>query len=176
MELNFDGFKDDIYYEFDKLFHELIETYEKVTSHEFDIKNNKFIKEILAEEFDLHHSDIEGMLSMALVIIYGSREETSAVNLFQNYRVAMHLAIASEKEISKEYFDKKIKREAANIRWQLDPRNNEKAFVKECWLDWKKSPNKYSSKAEFARDMLDKSEHLTSAKVIEDWCREWDKV
>ena len=175
MELNFDGFKDDIYYEYDKLFRELIEAYEKVTGHEFDINNNKFINEILAEDFNLHLSDKEGMLSMALCVIYGSREETSAVNLFQNYRAAMHLAIATEKEISKEYFDKKLKSEAAKLRWKLDPRNSEKLFVKECWLDWKTEPNKYSSKAEFARDMLNKVEHLTNTKVIEDWCRDWEK-
>lgn len=175
MKLNYEGFQDEIYYEFDKLFKDLIETYEKVTGSKFDINNNKFTNEIFDKDFDLLLSDKEGMLSTALVLIESSRKESSAVALFQSYRFAMHLAISAERQVSQEYFDKKIKSEAANIRWQLDPRNNEKYFVKECWLDWKKTPNRYKSKIDFAKDMLEKCEYLTSTKVIEDWCRKWDK-
>ena len=33
-----------------------------------------------------------------------------------------------------------------------------------------------SSKAEFARDMLEKyADFLVSTKVVEDWCRSWEK-
>lgn len=58
---------------------------------------------------------------------------------------------------------------------QEDPRQEEKKFVLECWREWRKLPDKYRSKAEFARDMIDKCEHLVSPKVIEDWCRAWEK-
>ena len=56
-----------------------------------------------------------------------------------------------------------------------DPKQNEKKFVFECWQEWQIKPNQYKSKANFARNMLDKCEHLTSQKKIEDWCRFWEK-
>lgn len=49
----------------------------------------------------------------------------------------------------------------------------EKEFVKQCWEEWRIDHSLYKSKAAFARDMLDKCEHITSQKKIEDWCREW---
>jgi len=55
-----------------------------------------------------------------------------------------------------------------------DPKQKEKKLVYECWTTWQKEPNRYPSKAAFARDMLTKCEHLTSQKKIEDWCREWE--
>jgi len=65
---------------------------------------------------------------------------------------------------------------AAKIRWEKDPKQTEKLFIKECWNDWSDDPRKYKSKAEFARDMLEKCENLSSQKIIEDWCREWEKA
>jgi hypothetical protein len=56
-----------------------------------------------------------------------------------------------------------------------DPRQDEKEFIKECWKDWKIGKTAYKSKADFARDMLEKTEHLKSQKKIEDWCRQWEK-
>lgn len=60
-------------------------------------------------------------------------------------------------------------------RWknQRDPKQKEKAFIRECWNEWQKKPDSYDSQAAFARDMLSKCEHLTSQKKIEDWCHEW---
>ncbi|HEY3327463.1 MAG TPA: hypothetical protein VGK14_09865 [Novimethylophilus sp.] len=57
-----------------------------------------------------------------------------------------------------------------------DPKQAEKKLVKECWQEWRRDPGRYKGKAAFARDMLDKFEHLTSQKRIEDWCREWEKT
>lgn len=54
-----------------------------------------------------------------------------------------------------------------------DPKETEKAFVKQCWHDWQRDASRYASKAAFARDMLTKCEHLTDQRTIEDWCREW---
>jgi hypothetical protein len=56
-----------------------------------------------------------------------------------------------------------------------DPKQTDKAFVFDCWQSWQKNPNSYKGKAKFAKDMLNKCEHLESQKVIEDWCREWEK-
>lgn len=72
-----------------------------------------------------------------------------------------------------DYGRKAIPSKGGKSRAEKDPRNEEKAFIKECWLHWQEAPALYKSKAAFARDMLDKCELLTNYKVIEDWCREW---
>lgn len=66
-------------------------------------------------------------------------------------------------------------RAGALARRDGDPRNLAKSFVKTCWDDWQLAPSRYAGKAAFARDMLDKQTALKSQKVIEDWCRLWDK-
>lgn len=63
----------------------------------------------------------------------------------------------------------------AMAKIERDPKQAEKKLVKECWQEWQRDPNRYKGKAAFARDMLDKFEHLTSQKKIEDWCRDWEK-
>ncbi|WP_321808080.1 hypothetical protein [Burkholderia sp. BCC1993] len=68
-----------------------------------------------------------------------------------------------------------LARKGGFARHANDPKQTEKAFVRQCWTDWQMRSDSYSSKAAFARDMLTKCEHLTSTKVIEDWCREWDE-
>jgi len=47
--------------------------------------------------------------------------------------------------------------------------------VRQCWDEWQKQPDRYSGKAAFARDMLDKFENLKSQPVIEGWCRAWER-
>lgn len=67
-------------------------------------------------------------------------------------------------------------RKAISQRLSVDPRQADKKFVHECWLQWRQEPARYKSKAAFARDMLEKCAHLESNKVIETWCREWEKA
>ncbi|KAF0843439.1 hypothetical protein FNL37_0865 [Methylovorus glucosotrophus] len=67
-------------------------------------------------------------------------------------------------------------RSGAIAKLAKDPKQKEKSFIYECWLEWKNNPLSYKSKASFARDMLQKCEHLTSNKIIEDWCRDWEKA
>lgn len=64
----------------------------------------------------------------------------------------------------------------ALTRLSKDPKQKEKGFVYECWQLWQQQPSDYKGKAAFARDMLDKCEYLTSQKIIEDWCREWETI
>lgn len=66
----------------------------------------------------------------------------------------------------------------AGVRAKLakDPRQAERKFVLQCWKEWNADPERYSSKAAFARDMLEKCEHLVSSKKIEDWCRVWERT
>ncbi|MBC7501454.1 MAG: hypothetical protein H7315_13290 [Herminiimonas sp.] len=61
----------------------------------------------------------------------------------------------------------------ATNRHAVDPKQRDKKFVFECWTDWQVKPEQYKGKADFARSMVDKCEHLESTKVIEDWCRAW---
>lgn len=63
----------------------------------------------------------------------------------------------------------------AAAKHAADPRQTEKLFVRQCWDEWQTDPARYSTKAAFARDMLEKCTHLCSMKTIEDWCRNWEK-
>lgn len=66
-------------------------------------------------------------------------------------------------------------RRAAKERLKRDPKQRDKKFVLDCWVEWQAKPSNYLSKAEFARDMLQKCAYLKSNKKIEDWCREWEQ-
>lgn len=66
-------------------------------------------------------------------------------------------------------------RNSARVKVARDPRQRDKAFVLQCWKEWKADPSRYKNKTKFARDMLDKCQHLESEKKITDWCREWEK-
>lgn len=66
-------------------------------------------------------------------------------------------------------------RKTAAAKHAADPRQSEKAFVRQCWEEWQADSARYLSKAAFARDMLDKCKVLRSTKKIEDWCRSWEK-
>jgi hypothetical protein len=66
--------------------------------------------------------------------------------------------------------------DGGRARWANDPKTTEKNWVKSCWHQWRSDPQRYRSKAAFSRDMLQKCEHLTSQKQIEDWCRHWEKL
>jgi len=88
-------------------------------------------------------------------------------------------------KIASEISDLELARERVLSDWgrkarlkglQNDPKQADKHFVKECWTAWRQAPTRYSSKAAFARDMQDKRPQLTSTKVIEDWCRHWEKL
>lgn len=65
--------------------------------------------------------------------------------------------------------------QGGRARAQRDPRAQEKRWVRECWEEWQRTPTRYASKAAFARDMVDSVEALTSVRVIEAWCRDWER-
>ena len=69
-----------------------------------------------------------------------------------------------------------IAKEASNAKLKKDPKQTEKSFVFDCWKTWQEKPRSYKYKSDFAKDMLDKCEHLESQKKIEDWCRDWEKT
>lgn len=63
----------------------------------------------------------------------------------------------------------------AKAKLAIDPKQKDKALVKECWDEWQKQPNRYKGKAAFARDMREKYPSLDSQPVIEGWCRKWER-
>lgn len=68
-----------------------------------------------------------------------------------------------------------LNRDAAQRKHKNSPQRTEKEFVYACWQEWQRAPERYRYKAEFARDMLEKCEHLKSQKKIEEWCRAWGR-
>lgn len=65
----------------------------------------------------------------------------------------------------------------AQAKLACDPRQVAKQFVKQCWQTWQEEPERYKSKAAFARDMLlqDQCKSLKSQVKITDWCRAWER-
>lgn len=66
-------------------------------------------------------------------------------------------------------------RRAAIARHNSSPKAREKEAAFRHWLAWQAGSVRYKSVAEFARKVLDESEHLESSAVIEGWCRAWRK-
>lgn len=66
-------------------------------------------------------------------------------------------------------------KKAANAKLKKDPKQAEKMFVLECWNEWNEGKRHFETKAAFARAMMEKCEKLENVKVIEDWCRKWEK-
>lgn len=78
-------------------------------------------------------------------------------------------------ELVLEHADSTRARLKAIKKHASDPKQADKALVRECWDDWQKQPERYDGKAAFARDMLLKYESLKSQPVIEGWCRLWER-
>jgi hypothetical protein len=83
-----------------------------------------------------------------------------------------------------EFLTQKAEREKAGGRAKAanDPKQNEKNIVRECWEAWQNKPSQYKNNTKFANAMIDKfrpdnpddeSKHLSSVKVITDWCKDW---
>jgi hypothetical protein len=71
---------------------------------------------------------------------------------------------------------KQLATNAAAAKLNNDPRQADKRFVRECWDEWQREPERYESQAAFARDMMAKCAHLTSVAVVERWCRAWKQA
>ena len=71
-----------------------------------------------------------------------------------------------------------IGKRAVRVQLANDPKQKAKAFILECWQVWQEEPERYKTKAAFAKAMLkqDQCKQLQSQKKIEDWCREWGKL
>lgn len=78
-------------------------------------------------------------------------------------------------EIVLVHADETLARLNARRRHEEDPKQKDKATVRECWDAWRLQPDRYKGKAAFARDMREKFPSLESQPVIERWCRLWER-
>ncbi len=108
-------------------------------------------------------------------MINKGKSSDSVIEKLKNYVAALNSSDIAGIKVRKQSIISSIKKHAAKKRWEADPKTVDKLYVKERWLEWRAKPTNYKSKASFALDMLDKYESLTSTKVIENWCRVWEK-
>lgn len=71
---------------------------------------------------------------------------------------------------------------AAIERYKRDPKQAAKAFVKECWDQWKENPHRYKSQSSFANDVLTKVQTdrngdpiISFDTVLKKWIPSWSK-
>lgn len=119
------------------------------------------------------------MVDQACSEINASGFSKDTISLLMAAHRFLHAAEISISESNREALLKHANSESARkramIRHEKDPKQADRNFVFNCWKEWRKKPESYKGKAAFARDMLDKCENLESQKVIEDWCRRWEK-
>jgi hypothetical protein len=130
--------------------------------------------------------DDDRAMYQELFLFHVLREVDNAlIGLKQDCREAMVAGIEAANALCNAVAIESVDEHMANARTRLgyyavtekhkhDPKQRNKAFVRDCWEAWQKHPSNYKGKAAFARDMLDKCEHLESTKTIEDWCRRWE--
>lgn len=69
----------------------------------------------------------------------------------------------------------RVQGKGAAAKWARDPRQKEKAAIREKWSVWPARLSGKRYKAAFAREMLDQCEHLSDEKTITEWCRQWER-
>jgi hypothetical protein len=74
-----------------------------------------------------------------------------------------------------EFAAHRVQGKGAAAKWARDPRQTEKAAIREHWTTWPARLAGKRYKAAFAREMLDRCTHLSDEKTITDWCREWER-
>lgn len=166
-----------------ELVKECIEFYEKQHLSYDDLvvsaANFKAVAEILDIQNKINEKAAnDAYLALAALLIPPEEiQRSSSVDVLRELAKkgsnAAQISLLGFRTLKRAQAKKGAQRKLAN-----DPKQKEKEFVHECWKEWQAAPNPkkiYSGKAAFARDMLDKCEHLASQKKIEDWCRAWEK-
>ena len=150
-------------------------SYKKITGTKFNLHNNKFLTDIVKQQNEINLSDKELAAATALHLLDEAQADKDMLSKFKNYEFAFAIKGYVDKVLDVEIFNSNSKRNIALKRWHNHPKILDKIFIKECWLEWQKDKSKYKSKSAFANDMLSKFENLKSVKVIEEWCRKWEK-
>ena len=150
---------------------------------------------LCVDEFTLQldKPELLKLLSKALVAL--AVQQNNYSKTIENYElvneknVAIHkmVNIATNAALAKyDAVEKMVKtnqaKNNANLRYTDDIKQNEKKIVKKCWDAWQIKPSQYKNNTNFASAMIDKfrpddpneeNRHLSSVKVITDWCRDW---
>ena len=137
----------------------------------------------LAKAF-LIESDIEKESEIRREIVTREKEklimhEASIVASMQASDI-LAAAFSIEADISKEMeLRRDIGFRGAIKKLERDPKQTEKALVRECWDEWqdkkKRKLDTYKGKTSFAKDMLLKYYNLENQSVIVRWCGIWEK-
>lgn len=158
---------------------ELLSRLEKDVSKRFKEITKLEISEVDFEQpvtlKDLKLDDEEFMLKASFFLINQGKKSVSVLDKLKMYLGALNSSDIAGNKSKTHFIISAMKKNAAKKRWEADPKTERKLFVKECWKEWQEKPARYKSKASFALDMLKKCEELESQKVIENWCRDWEK-
>jgi hypothetical protein len=106
--------------------------------------------------------------TIALIERQGVGAVASAIGVCEAMFVYTRIEAINTAKSLDGYFKRKTRKET-------DPKHQDKLNVYACWKLWRGKPSNYTSKAAFARDMREKYQNLISTKVIEDWCRKWER-
>lgn len=115
---------------------------------------------------------IETTMFEILDILKGKKEkrETNMVSMAEvMFEVAKNMHLKLKNRASE------IGKNAVSQRYSMDKKQKIKEKVKNEWITIGQENRKRGYKAKFARNMLDKYPLLESYKVIEGWCRDWEK-
>ena len=127
------------------------------------------------EAFATRYEILMSTIKLSVQYRRGSKKNESSVHLA---RIASLLAdmiggaSLSEADIRKIRSEQGRKGAAAKLA--TDPKQADKAQVRECWELWQKEPTRYKWKTTFAKDMMDKYPALESVAVITRWCKDWE--
>lgn len=171
MNVNYEGFEEYLIGLIEALEKDIREKYKEISSEDIDVVAFTAPPTL----FNLRLDDEEYLFKCAFFLLGQSKKTDLMVGKLQKYLGAINALDIYGINNRRKLLISGLKKYAATQRWKTDPKSSDKVFVKDCWLEWKKTPARYKSKIAFATDMLDKCEYLTSTKVIEDWCRAWDK-
>ena len=171
MKVNHEGLEEYVIDLIDSLEKDIREKY-KIFSSE-DIATMAFSRPPALMQLRLN--DEEYLLKCAFFLVVQAKQTGLMVEKLQKYLGAINALDIYGINNRRKLLISGLKKNAAIQRWEADPKSGDKAFVKDCWREWKQTPARYKSKASFARDMIEKVVHLTNTKVIEDWCRDWEK-
>lgn len=95
--------------------------------------------------------------------------DKAAMHMSNAYQALFHIRSDCEAFVSG-------RSRGGQLRHLNDPKSKDKKLVFECWEAWQKDPGRYKTVAKFARDVLDKTEHLAGdPQVIYRWVRGWRK-
>ncbi len=137
-------------------------------------KKNELGIRVHTGEFPWKVSDVAAAGALLVeameVICYAERNLSDAQ--LTKMRADMHAKLEAQ---IRQNARTEIGKAGAAAKLAKDPKQLEKAAVRECWEAWQTEPARYKGVAAFARDMLQKFESLESQQVIERWCRAWAK-